>query len=267
MLGASATEDYGFGNAASFSGTAKSMGVHLVSVAHDGRLEVASDAPVEFDGYSPALGTDAAAAGESVTATAPASYTADDIRYTCTGWTLSEFVAGTANTVAGTPVEGTGNSATFTMPSGGAKVEWHYATAYTVSATAVNDAGGTVAKSADYVSSSVSVTLTASTTTPGMEFQYWYGDVPYESRYMNPLVISGDAAKNITAFFGATAANGATRTLSYNGNVGKEWFDAAAWADGVIPERTTRQSSSTSPPTTFTRSKTKAASSRRRLLP
>ena len=235
MLGASATEDYGFGNAASFSGTAKSMGVHLVSVAHDGKLDIATDAPVEFDGYSPALGSGTAAAGDSVTATAPASYAADGVRYICTGYTLTEFAAGTAATVSGTPVEGVGSSVTFNMPAGGAKVEWHYATDYAVAATAVNDAGGAVAKSADYVSSSVSVTLTASTTTPGMEFQYWYGDVPYESRYMNPLVISGDAAKNITAFFGATAANGATHTLSYDGNVGKEWFDASAWADGVIP--------------------------------
>ena len=234
MLGASATEDYGFGNAASFSGTAKSMGVHLVSVAHDGKLDIATDAPFEFDGYSPVLGSGTAAAGDSVTATAPASYAADGVRYICTGYTLTEFAAGTAATVSGTPVEGVGSSVTFNMPAGGAKVEWHYATDYAVAATAVNDAGGTVAKSADYVSSSVSVTLTASTTTPGMEFQYWYGDVPYESRYMNPLVISGDAAKNITAFFGATAANGGVCQASgYNDK--KDWFDTATWAGGRIP--------------------------------
>lgn len=220
-----------------FTTASKTIGVTVVSIAHDGRLTVASDAAEALDGYSPALGdNNGYAADDPVTLTAPTGVTSNGIHFTCTGYTLTEYEAGDAATVVSTTTVTDGTSSfNYTFPAGRAEITWHYAESYPVTATAVNDAGGTVAKSADYTDSSSPVTLTASTATEGMEFQYWYGDVPYESRYMNPLVISGDAAKNITAFFGATAANGATRTLSYNGNVGKEWFDVSAWADGVIP--------------------------------
>lgn len=237
LLGTSATADYDFVDAASFSGTAKSLGVHIVSVAHNGRLTVASDAAVLLDGYEPALGeTNDCAANDTMTLTAPTDVVSNDVRYTCIGYTLKEYAAGVAATVVSTTTVTDGTSSfDYTFPAGRAEITWHYAESYPVTVTAVNDAGATVAKSADYTTATSPVTLTASTTTPGMEFQYWYGDVPYESRYDNPLVISGDAAKNITAFFGATAANGAMRLLSYNGNVGKEWFDTTAWTGGVIP--------------------------------
>lgn len=220
-----------------FTTASKTIGVTVVSIAHDGRLTVASDAAEALDGYSPALGdNNGYAADDPVTLTAPTGVTSNGIHFTCTGYTLTEYEAGDAATVVSTTTVTDGTSSfNYTFPAGRAEITWHYAESYPVTATAVNDAGATIAKSADYTDSSSPVTLTASTATEGMEFQYWYGDVPYESRYDNPLVISGDAAKNITAFFGATAANGATRTLSYNGNVGKEWFDVSAWADGVIP--------------------------------
>ena len=235
LLGTSATADYGFVNAASFSGTAKSLGVYVVSVAHDGRLTVASDASQPLDGYEPALGEmNGYAANDSVTLTAPTGVTSNGVHYTCTGYTLTEYAAGDAATVVATTTGDTSSFA-YTFPAGRAEITWHYAESYPVTATAVNDAGGTVAKSADFTTSTSPVTLTASTVTDGMEFQYWYGDVPYESRYANPLVISGDQAKSVTAFFGATAANGATRLLSYEGNVGREWFNTAAWTGGVIP--------------------------------
>ena len=237
MLGTSATSDYGFVEQSSFSGTAKSLGVHVVSVAHDGRLTVASDAAEALDGYSPALGdNNGYAADDPVTLTAPTGVTSNGIHFTCTGYTLTEYEAGDAATVVSTTTVTDGTSSfNYTFPAGRVEITWHYAESYPVTATAVNDAGGTVAKSADFTTSTSPVTLTASTVTDGMEFQYWYGDVPYESRYDNPLVISGDQAKSVTAFFGATAANGATRVLSYNGNTGKEWFNTAAWTDGVIP--------------------------------
>jgi hypothetical protein len=237
MLGTSATSDYGFVNQSSFSGTAKSLGVHVVSVAHDGRLTVASDAAEPLDGYEPALGeTNGYTENDTVTLTAPTGVVSNDVRYTCTGYTLTEYAAGDAATVVSTATVTDGTSSfNYTFPAGRAEITWHYVESYPVTATTVNDAGATVALSSPYVAATAPITLTASTTTPGMEFQYWYGDVPYEDRYDNPLVISGDKAKSVTAFFGATAANGATRTLSYNGNVGKEWFDAAAWTGGVIP--------------------------------
>ena len=240
LLGTSATADYGFVNAASFSGTAKSLGVHVVSVAHDDRLAVASDASQPLDGYDPALGeTNGYAANDSVTMTAPTGVTSNGVHYTCTGYTLTEYAAGDAATVVATTTVTDGTSSfAYTFPAGRAEITWHYAESYLVTATAVNDAGGTVAKSADFTTSSSPVTLTASTITEGKEFQYWYGDVPYESRYANPLVISGDQAKSVVAFFGATAANSGTRVATWNtpgGNKYKNWFDAETWTDGIVP--------------------------------
>ena len=239
MLGTGATAgSYGFVNAASFSGTAKSLGVHVVSVAHDGRLTVASDASQPLDGYEPALGEmNGYAANDSVTLTAPTGVTSNGVHYTCTGYTLTEYAAGDAATVVATTTGDTSSFA-YTFPAGRAEITWHYAESYPVTATAVNDAGGTVAKSADFTTSTSPVTLTASTVTDGMEFQYWYGDVPYESRYANPLVISGDQAKSVVAFFGATAANSGTRVATWNtpgGNKYKNWFDAETWTDGIVP--------------------------------
>lgn len=227
-----AAGEYNFSKVASFSGNAQSLGVKLVSTAHDGVIDIATDAAAEITGFDPALGEITATVGDSVTLTAPADVTAGGFRYICTGYTLTEYEAGTADTPVGEPVAGNGATATFTMPAGGAGIVWHYIGA--IAATAINDAGGVVAKSAEFATDSSSVTLTASTTTPGMEFQYWYGDVPYESRYSNPVSVTGDSAKNICAFFGATAANCATRLMTC-GNVNQEWFDPSYWVGGVIP--------------------------------
>lgn len=240
MLGTSATADYGFVNVASFSGTAKSLGVHLVSVVHDGRLTVASDASQPLDGYSPALGdSDGYAADDTVTLVAPTGVTSNGVHYTCTGYTLVEYAAGDAKTIVSTTTVTDGTSSfTYTFPAGRAEITWHYAEGYPVTATAVNDAGGSIALSSPCVSATTPVTLTASTVTDGKEFQYWYGDVPYESRYDNPIVISGDKAKGVFAFFGATAANGGERVATWytpGGGTYRNWFDAGTWTGGVIP--------------------------------
>ena len=236
LLGTSATAgSYDFTPVASFSGTAKSMGVRIVSPAHDGRITVSSDASQPLDGYSPALGVSSAAAGTSVTATAPTDVISNGVHYVCTGYTLTHYVAGTAATPDGDPVAGVGNAVTFTAGAGGASVQWRYAADYAVTATTLNDAGGAVALSSPYVSATAPVTLIASTATDGMEFQYWRGDVPYSNRYDNPLVLSVDRARNVEAFFGATAASAATRLSDGIPASNSRWHSAASWTDGVIP--------------------------------
>ena len=68
-----------------------------------------------------------------------------------------------------------------------------------------------------------------------MEFQYWRGDVPYANRYDNPLVLSGDRARSIEAFFGATAAHAATRFSVGIPSSNLQWHDVSSWKGGVIP--------------------------------
>ena len=110
---------------------------------------------------------------------------------------------------------------------------WHYTVDYKVTVAAVNDANGTVeASNNGYVSAAAPVTLTASTTSEDMEFQYWYGDLPYAERYTNPLTLSGDKARNVTAFFGRKMG-GVCTTSGSNGTV--QWYDVNQWAEKTIP--------------------------------
>ena len=227
--------------AASFSGNAQSMGVRIVSAAHDGRITVATDAATALDGYSPALGTtDGYVSGDTVTLAAPTDVVSNNVHYVCTGYTLVEYAAGEAArpTATNTVTDGT-HSFSYNFPAGRAEITWHYATSFPVTASTVNDAGGSVAVSAPYMTVSSPVTLTASTVTDGMEFQYWYGDLPYESRYANPLTLAADKAASVTAFFGATKENGAVRLASggggNNGATSAQWFAPATWTGGVIP--------------------------------
>ena len=233
LLGTAAAEDYGFADVADFSGTAKALGVSLVSVAHDGRLTVATDAPVPLDGYAPALGVTDGLSG-AVTLSAPTDVVSNGVHYVCTGYTLVEYAAGAASepTATNTVADGTASFA-YAMPAGRAEITWHYAADYPVTAAAVNDAGGAVALSSPYMKSGKPVTLTASTATEGMEFQYWYGDLPYAQRYQNPIVLEADKAASVTAFFGATKENGGVRRAVWYDNR-RNWYDTAVWSGGVI---------------------------------
>ena len=233
LLGTAAAEDYGFAAVADFSGTAKALGVSLVSVAHDGRLTVATDAPVPLDGYAPALGVTDGLSG-AVTLSAPTDVVSNGVHYVCTGYTLVEYAAGAAATPTATNTVADGTASfSYAMPAGRAEITWHYAADYPVTAAAVNDAGGSVALSSPYMASGKPVTLTASTVTEGMEFQYWYGDLPYAQRYQNPIVLEADKAASVTAFFGATKENGGVRRAVWYDNR-RNWYDTAVWSGGVI---------------------------------
>lgn len=78
-------------------------------------------------------------------------------------------------------------------------------------------------------------TLTPTTSSPGMEFQYWYGDVDYTNRYDNPLTVNRGRPRKVYAFFGHDAANGTVVSASRSGSGAFSWFDAAIWDGGVVP--------------------------------
>lgn len=103
---------------------------------------------------------------------------------------------------------------------------------------AVNDpnAAISVLSGTGYVTEESSLTISAATTSGDMEFQYWYGDVPYAQRYEPVLTLSGSKPLNVNAFFGKKAANGSVIIATSGARpAAKSWFDAATWTGGVIP--------------------------------
>lgn len=209
--------------------------VHIVSAAHNDLLTVTGDVIDAVEGAEPAFGESSIAektVGGKVYLSSPETFEANGARYTCTGCTLTE-IEKTAEGSVLTPHEFTGCSFAFDVSGKELSAVWHYTVDYKVTVAAVNDANGTVeASNNGYVSAAAPVTLTASTTSEDMEFQYWYGDLPYAERYTNPLTLSGDKARNVTAFFGRKMG-GVCTTSGSNGTV--QWYDANQWAGKVIP--------------------------------
>ena len=223
--------DWGWTVVTNFSGTAKAIGAHIVSAAHTSRLTVTGDAGVTVEGTEPAFG-ESEMGEDEIVFRSPATFEANGVRYSCTGCTLTEIEKTSAGSVR-TSSEHTDTSFAYTPCGKEVEVVWHYTADYAVTTTVLNDANGTVSLSGDgHVSAAKPVTLTASTTSEDMEFQYWYGDLPYAERYTNPLTLSGDKARNVTAFFGRKTG-GVCTTSGSNGTV--QWFDANQWADKVIP--------------------------------
>lgn len=207
------------------------LSVRVVSMAHSSRVSVSSDAGVTAEGADPAFGVSEMGDG-AFTFASPETIEANGVRYTCTGCTLTE-IEKTAEGSVRTPTEHTGASFAYTPCGKEVEAVWHYTVDYKVTAIALNDANGTVTASNDgYASATTPVTLTAVTTSDDMEFQYWYGDLPYADRYTNPLTVSGDKARNITAFFGRKTGGVCT---AFGSNGTAQWYDANQWTEKVIP--------------------------------
>ena len=235
--GTSATSDYGWTDVAAFSGTAKAIGAHIVSTAHDDRLTVVTDEEVTV---VPAAGvtnqSDVAVSG-TIAFSAPVTSETDGVRCVCTGYTLAEIVK-TASGSTTNFTEGTAASFDYTPAGKEVRVVWHFSKDYKVAYSTLNDASATVTVTAGsgYVKPGTDVTLTAATTDATKEFQYWYGDLPYADRYANPLTLTGEQALAVTAFFGNKKANAATISAeSGNDTTAKSWFAPATWTGGVIP--------------------------------
>ncbi len=118
-----------------------------------------------------------------------------------------------------------------------------FAETYRITNNVINDARATITASSSwsddsdtgggYSSVDTPCTFTASTTDETMEFQYWYGDVPYENRYDNPLTIAATSGGTINAFFGKKV--GTTYSLNLGTSSNKNFFDTSTWANAVIP--------------------------------
>ena len=228
--GTTTSGDWGWTTVAGFSGTAKAIGAHVVSAAHNNRLTVSGDAGVTVEGTDPAFGV--SEMDGAFTISSPATYEQDGVRYTCTGCTLTE-IEKTETGLVRMSTEHAETSFAYTPCGKEVEVVWHYTVDYAVTATVANDANGMVAVSGGgHASATAPVTLTASTASEDMEFQYWYGDLPYADRYANPLTLPGDRARSVVAFFGRKTGGICTASGS-NGTV--QWYDANQWAGGVIP--------------------------------
>ena len=227
--------DWGWTVVTNFSGTAKAIGAHIVSAAHNDLLTVTGDVIDSVEGADPAFGESSIAektVDGKVYLSSPETFEANGARYTCTGCTLTE-IEKTAEGSVLTPHEFTGAIFAFDVSGKELSAVWHYTVDYKVTTATINDANGSVEASNDgYVSAAAPVTLTAATTSEDMEFQYWYGDLPYADRYTNPLTVSGDKARSITAFFGHKTG-GVYHTSGSNGTA--QWYDANEWAEKTIP--------------------------------
>ena len=227
--------DWGWTVVANFSGTARAIGAHIVSVAHNDLLTVTGDVIDAVEGAEPAFGESSIAektVDGKVYLSSPETFEANGARYTCTGCTLTEIEKTVEGSIL-TSHEFTGTSFAFDVSGKELSAVWHYTVDYKVTTATINDENGSVEATHDgYASATKPVTLTASTTSEDMEFQYWYGDLPYADRYTNPLTVSGDKARNITAFFGHKTG-GVYHTSGSNGTA--QWYDANQWTEKVIP--------------------------------
>lgn len=123
------------------------------------------------------------------------------------GWKLED--------AEGTEVaSGTGSSFTYTHNGEYRKLVWQWGTLFTVTAT--SGGGGSVNPSSVSVGFGEKVTLTATPDpeVPGAAFWKWTGDVPAGREYANPLELTVDKSKNLTAVFGAAVTYVAPSTAT-----------------------------------------------------
>ncbi|MBN1674517.1 MAG: VCBS repeat-containing protein [Kiritimatiellae bacterium] len=138
---------------------------------------------------TPAAGTHIYDYGTSLTCAIGGSpEIAGGTRYTCTGWT------GTGNV----PASGSGTTTpgfTLTQNSG---ITWNWQTAYYLDTTA--GAHGSVNVGDGWYNAGAQETITA-TADSGYHFTQWTGDVPGGQQTSNPLTLTLDQARSVTANF------------------------------------------------------------------
>ncbi|MBQ6923164.1 MAG: PKD domain-containing protein, partial [Kiritimatiellae bacterium] len=177
LYGTSATADYGFSDAASFSGTPYAIGVRIEGSTHGGRLTV-SGAPEEIatGDLIPAYGNhdDYATAG-TATVSAPSGYVSvsETKRAIVTGGTFYTIDPMTRERDAGVAFSG----ASYSYAADGLwhEIEWQWRIEYRVAAAA--GSGGSVSAAEQWAAVGETVTVSA-TPASGASFYRWTGDVP-----------------------------------------------------------------------------------------
>ena len=191
-------------------------------------LEIVSDPLDAFGTCEPGYGPHTVAAGGH-------TYTATDvidpvtqIRSRCIGWTLERL---NAETGAYEPVQyGDTGECVFTMDDAMYRLTWKWTFEAKVAVTPT--VGGTVTisappKDAGWYTLGSTVTLTPNPSS-GYAFTTWGGDVADDKTLDNPLVLTADAAKELTCGFQAVVPGGQRFTWT-GGAANGAWYDTRNW--------------------------------------
>ena len=237
LYGTSATDDYGFTDAASFSGTPYAIGVTIEGDDHGDRLSVTC-APFDFEvaGLSPAHGDhDGYASGATVTCTAPSGVVqiSDALRGSVTGGTLYTV---DAQTGLRTAVETfTGTSCSYTADGRWHEVEWAWDLECLV--TTVSGGHGSVSGAVSgWYAYGASATISA-TADAGYAFAKWQGDLlSGQVLFDNPCTFTvAGPMTNTAAFWGVVHVS----PKGSDSNGGTSWADAKKTIAAAVASRDT----------------------------
>ncbi len=121
--------------------------------------------------------------------------------------------------------------------AGDITLEWIIGAAqYKITTTVLNDAGGSVVVNGidpdGWVTAGEALSISATTESSDMEFQYWLGNLPEAQRY-SPTLNFADVphALDLQAFFGRRVGE---TLLAKNQNI-TDWFAPASWQSAIIP--------------------------------
>jgi hypothetical protein len=188
--------------------------------AGDTVLLVIEGAPARHDSPTPlGYGTNHVAPGAVITnsVTSPADE-AGGTRYSCTGWTGDGDV----------PQQGTGTAVGFTLTTN-STLTWQWLTERFLDVAVTP--GGTVDKGDGWYTNGAAVTLQA-TATGAYVFVGWSGDVPLADTNRNPLTLTMNQPRTVTAQFTIPPAP----TNTFLGQPDMNWFNPANWSLGVVPD-------------------------------
>ena len=143
---------------------------------------------------------------------------AGGVRYACTGWTGAGSV----------PASGSGTSVAFTITND-STVTWQWQTEYQLN-TGTNG-NGSVDVGDGWYAAGTPVTITATAGTPE-RFIQWLGNVPAGMATNNPLTVTMDQSRTITALFSAQLPAVAGTILYAGGETGTVWV--AAYTDSTF---------------------------------
>jgi len=145
--------------------------------------EIADSAPYDYGEHELAAG-----AAVTNTATSPLSIT-NGARWSCRDWAVE----------GGTPASGSGDTAVYTL-DGNATQTWLWVTEYYLDVELGGNGSGTVDVGDGWHTNGATVTLTA-TPVEGHALNGWLGDLAPEQTTDNPLVLTMDQARTVTAHF------------------------------------------------------------------
>ncbi len=141
--------------------------------------------------------------GSTLTNTAASPSDNGDYQYVCTGWTL---------TGGDTPASGTTNTMTMTINNDDT-LTWLWGETNLLLDTEVSGSGS-VTPADGYYTNNASIVVTP-TPSPRYYFVNWTGDVPSGHETDNPLTVTMDQPRHITAIFGEYCGANTSNTIPY----------------------------------------------------